>query len=80
MILLCNIWNCRNRWVHSNQLIPARLVSEYAQLIQGDFVQVNDGLVNRSLLWTSRILRLIGYRLGQADKAVCLRRTEDWGN
>ncbi|KAK8617283.1 hypothetical protein V6N13_080200 [Hibiscus sabdariffa] len=27
----------RNHWVHNNQLIPATLVSEYAQIVKGDF-------------------------------------------
>ncbi|KAL4324280.1 hypothetical protein GQ457_11G002870 [Hibiscus cannabinus] len=40
MVLLWNAWNRRNRWVHDNQLIPARLVSEYAQIVKGDFHKV----------------------------------------
>ncbi|KAL4352140.1 hypothetical protein GQ457_06G002640 [Hibiscus cannabinus] len=34
--VLQNVWNRRNRWVHQNQLIPAKLVSDYAQLIATD--------------------------------------------
>ncbi|KAK8636743.1 hypothetical protein V6N13_124481 [Hibiscus sabdariffa] len=31
IVLLWNAWNRRNRWVHEGQLIPSRLVVEYAQ-------------------------------------------------
>ncbi|KAK8972830.1 hypothetical protein V6N11_057340 [Hibiscus sabdariffa] len=47
MVLLWNIWNRRNRWVHTNQLIPARLVSEYAQVVKGDFQHTNENVVDR---------------------------------
>ncbi|KAK8680931.1 hypothetical protein V6N13_109868 [Hibiscus sabdariffa] len=47
IVLLWNIWNRRNRWIHTNQLIPARLVSEYAQLVHGDFQKSNENVVNR---------------------------------
>ncbi|KAL4295344.1 hypothetical protein GQ457_12G013630 [Hibiscus cannabinus] len=36
LVLLWNIWNRRNKWVHQNQLIPARLVSDYAQMIAAE--------------------------------------------
>ncbi|KAL4296489.1 hypothetical protein GQ457_12G013640 [Hibiscus cannabinus] len=36
LVLMWNVWNRRNRWVHQNQLIPAKLVSDYAQLIATD--------------------------------------------
>ncbi|KAK8478144.1 hypothetical protein V6N11_063381 [Hibiscus sabdariffa] len=44
IVLLWNIWNRRNRWIHSGQLIPARLVAEYAQLVHGDYEQVAENL------------------------------------
>ncbi|KAK8572928.1 hypothetical protein V6N12_028968 [Hibiscus sabdariffa] len=44
IVLLWNIWNHRNRWIHSGQLIPARLVAEYAQLVHGDYEQVAENL------------------------------------
>ncbi|KAK8684052.1 hypothetical protein V6N13_040089 [Hibiscus sabdariffa] len=47
MVLVWNIWNRRNRWVHNNQLIPARLVSEYAQVVMSDFQGANKYLVQR---------------------------------
>ncbi|KAK8683243.1 hypothetical protein V6N13_039308 [Hibiscus sabdariffa] len=31
------LYTTRNRWLHNNQLIPARLVSEYAQIVKGDY-------------------------------------------
>ncbi|KAL4369328.1 hypothetical protein GQ457_05G021480 [Hibiscus cannabinus] len=36
LILIWNIWNRRNRWVHQNQLIPAKMVADYAQLLAGE--------------------------------------------
>ncbi|KAL4296847.1 hypothetical protein GQ457_12G013350 [Hibiscus cannabinus] len=36
LVLLWNVWNRRNKWVHQNQLIPARLVSDYAQMIAAE--------------------------------------------
>ncbi|KAK9031993.1 hypothetical protein V6N11_056278 [Hibiscus sabdariffa] len=36
LVILWNIWNRRNRWVHENQLIPAKMVSDYAQLIAAE--------------------------------------------
>ncbi|KAK8616750.1 hypothetical protein V6N13_116720 [Hibiscus sabdariffa] len=47
MVLLWNIWNRRNRWLHSNQLVPARLVSEYAQIVHGGFQQNNEDVVSQ---------------------------------
>ncbi|KAK8634884.1 hypothetical protein V6N13_022764 [Hibiscus sabdariffa] len=47
MVLLWNIWNRRNRWLHSNQLVPARLVSEYAQIVHGGFQQSNEDVVSQ---------------------------------
>ncbi|KAK8557901.1 hypothetical protein V6N12_010124 [Hibiscus sabdariffa] len=44
IVLLWNIWNRRNRWIHSGQLIPARLVAEYAQLVHGDYEQVAENI------------------------------------
>ncbi|KAK8488160.1 hypothetical protein V6N11_073207 [Hibiscus sabdariffa] len=46
IVLLWNIWNRRNRWIHSGQLIPARLVAEYAQLVHGDYQQVAENIVD----------------------------------
>ncbi|KAK8516803.1 hypothetical protein V6N11_007564 [Hibiscus sabdariffa] len=34
--LIWNIWNRRNRWIHQNQLLPAKLVVDYAQLLVGE--------------------------------------------
>ncbi|KAK8476832.1 hypothetical protein V6N11_024177 [Hibiscus sabdariffa] len=47
MVLLWNVWNRRNRWLHSNQLVPARLVSEYAQIVHGGFQQNNEDVVTQ---------------------------------
>ncbi|KAK8660424.1 hypothetical protein V6N13_051350 [Hibiscus sabdariffa] len=35
-VIRWNVWNRRNRWVHQNQLIPTKLVSDYAQLIAAE--------------------------------------------
>ncbi|KAL4368004.1 hypothetical protein GQ457_05G011570 [Hibiscus cannabinus] len=34
--LIWNIWNRRNRLIHQNQLLPAKLVVDYAQLLVGE--------------------------------------------
>ncbi|KAK9009202.1 hypothetical protein V6N11_035747 [Hibiscus sabdariffa] len=34
--LIWNIWNKRNRWIHQNQLLLAKLVVDYAQLLVGE--------------------------------------------
>ncbi|KAK8508582.1 hypothetical protein V6N11_049316 [Hibiscus sabdariffa] len=47
IVLLWNIWNRRNRWVHSNQLTPMRLVSEYAQMVMADFQEANEDIIQR---------------------------------
>ncbi|KAL4368823.1 hypothetical protein GQ457_05G010890 [Hibiscus cannabinus] len=47
ILLLWNIWNRRNRWVHNNQLIPTRLVSEYAQVVAVDAQGANEDIVHR---------------------------------
>ncbi|KAK9032000.1 hypothetical protein V6N11_056285 [Hibiscus sabdariffa] len=36
IILIWNVWNRRNRWIHQNQLIPTKLVVDYAQLLMGE--------------------------------------------
>ncbi|KAL4347289.1 hypothetical protein GQ457_17G007720 [Hibiscus cannabinus] len=48
IVIAWNVWNRRNRWVHNNQLIPVRLVSEYAQIIMADFQRADESLVERS--------------------------------
>ncbi|KAK8555354.1 hypothetical protein V6N12_009502 [Hibiscus sabdariffa] len=42
IILLWNVWNRRNRWVHQNQLLPTKMVAEYAQLLAGEYQAAND--------------------------------------
>ncbi|KAK8590465.1 hypothetical protein V6N13_057358 [Hibiscus sabdariffa] len=36
LVLIWNVWNRRNRWVHQNQLIPPKLVADFAQMLIGD--------------------------------------------
>ncbi|KAL4323146.1 hypothetical protein GQ457_11G026950 [Hibiscus cannabinus] len=47
IVVAWNVWNRRNRWVHNNQLIPARLVSEYAQIVMADFQRADENIVER---------------------------------
>ncbi|KAK8672071.1 hypothetical protein V6N13_110446 [Hibiscus sabdariffa] len=42
LVLVWNVWNRRNRWTHSNQMIPARLVSEYAKIVMADFQSASE--------------------------------------
>ncbi|KAK8616940.1 hypothetical protein V6N13_116910 [Hibiscus sabdariffa] len=42
IILLWNVWNRRNRWVHQNQLLPTKMVAEYVQLLAGEYQAAND--------------------------------------
>ncbi|KAL4271357.1 hypothetical protein GQ457_13G012300 [Hibiscus cannabinus] len=38
MTLLWNLWNRRNKWIHEGQLIPQRIVVDYAQLLSVDLL------------------------------------------
>ncbi|KAK8999967.1 hypothetical protein V6N11_082105 [Hibiscus sabdariffa] len=42
LVLIWNVWNRRNRWVHQDQLIPAKLLVEYAQMVAMDTLVVQD--------------------------------------
>ncbi|KAL4297182.1 hypothetical protein GQ457_12G013370 [Hibiscus cannabinus] len=44
LVLLWNIWNKRNRWVHQNQLIPPKLVADFAQMLIGEALDSHNGL------------------------------------
>ncbi|KAL4354051.1 hypothetical protein GQ457_06G017780 [Hibiscus cannabinus] len=40
--LLWNLWNRRNKWIHDAQLIPHRMVVDYAQLLSTDFLNAQE--------------------------------------
>ncbi|KAL4348523.1 hypothetical protein GQ457_17G007670 [Hibiscus cannabinus] len=44
MVLIWNIWNRRNRWVHQNQLIPPKLVADFAQMLIGEAWDLHNSL------------------------------------
>ncbi|KAL4348558.1 hypothetical protein GQ457_17G007640 [Hibiscus cannabinus] len=42
MVLLWNLWNRRNKWIHEAQLLPQRLIVDYAQLLVTDFLNAKE--------------------------------------
>ncbi|KAL4273791.1 hypothetical protein GQ457_13G014330 [Hibiscus cannabinus] len=42
MTLLWNLWNRRNKWIHDGQLIPQRIVVDYAQLLSADLLNAQE--------------------------------------
>ncbi|KAK8559371.1 hypothetical protein V6N13_026796 [Hibiscus sabdariffa] len=55
MVLAWNTWNRRNRWVHSNQLIPARLVFDYAQIVLTGFQEASEIACERVVRASSKV-------------------------
>ncbi|KAL4303284.1 hypothetical protein GQ457_10G009540 [Hibiscus cannabinus] len=46
LVLIWNIWNRRNMWVHQTQLIPAKLVADYAQMVATEIQDATEAPLN----------------------------------
>ncbi|KAK9036872.1 hypothetical protein V6N11_021796 [Hibiscus sabdariffa] len=83
LVLVWNVWNRRNRWTHSNQMIPARLVSEYAKIVMADFQSASENPVSNE--WDRVIIEGDAWgivdrlRAGELDESVAATYlTEAW--